>query len=142
MIPVVLAAVAAYFLARDDELATGRAAVEKILRTHRDIPAAMRHPTLGLIDFRWGNARKGFCHIQQRAAARLAKFADGMTPERITYRIPEILLRGKIHNEGPRKVIFTHEGMRVTLAKDYDGKPSAHWVLSAYDLDPKKKGNR
>ena len=143
MIPILILAGGIWYATGDwRRIAAGRTAVGIVLANHSDVLGAMDHPTLGPIDFRWGNAKEGFCHVITRAAGRLARFPEGPTGETILRLVPEVIVKGKWHSEGPRKVVVEHDGIRVTLAKDFHGKPCAHWVLSAYDVDHKKNGNR
>jgi hypothetical protein len=119
----------------------GALAVEAALQTKADVKNAMERPDVGIIDFRWGNDRMGLAHIIKRGDDRAAKFG-GPSGAEVLRKMPEVLAEGKITERGDRIIMIEHGGYRAVLAKQWKGKDTNHWLLSGYDLDEKKKGNR
>lgn len=119
----------------------GALAVEAALQSKADVMNAMERPDVGAIDFRWGNERMGIAHILKRAGDRHAKFG-GPTAVEILRKLPDVIADGKITQRSDRSITIEHEGFRAVLANQWKGKKSNHWLLSGYDLDEKKKGNR
>lgn len=128
--------------AKTASIAAGNAAVEKALSTKADVMDAMEREDVGPIDFRWGNERMGLAHVKARADARNAKFQDGIDGETVLRKLPTVIAEGQITQRGSRTVTIEHEGYRVTLTNQWKNKPSKHWVLSGYDMDPQKKSSR
>lgn len=119
----------------------GALAIEAALQSKADVKNAMERPDVGIIDFRWGNDRMGLAHIIKRGDDRAAKFG-GPSGAEVLRKMPEVLADGKITERGDRIIMIEHEGYRAVLAKQWKGKDTNHWLLSGYDLDKKKKGNR
>lgn len=119
----------------------GALAVEAALQSKADVKNAMERPDVGIIDFRWGNDRMGLAHIIKRGDDRAAKFG-GPSGAEVLRKMPEVLAEGKITQRGDRIIMIEHGGYRAVLAKQWKGKDTNHWLLSGYDLDEKKKGNR
>lgn len=117
----------------------GDAAISQLLETQADVPDAMRREELGWIDFRVGDTREGAVHIQMRAAERLAKFHDGITPEIALRKMPEVIAFGELTASG-RVAVLEHKGWRALLARDLHGKKSNRWLLSGYDISERKAG--
>ncbi len=128
--------------AKTNAIAAGNAAVEKALATKTDVMSAMEREDIGAIDFRWGNERMGLVHIKARGDARAAKFQDGIDGETILRKMPTVIAEGTVTQRGSRSITIEHDGYRVVLANQWKGKPSAHWVLSSYDLSEQKKSSR
>jgi phage-Barnase-EndoU-ColicinE5/D-RelE like nuclease1 len=113
--------------------AQGVAAVEKIIKTKADVMAAMPHPKLGNIDFRYGvpgdsanefKGGHGFAKIVAKHGEDAAR------------KIPTVIARGQL-TAGTTRAVIEHEGQRVVLSNNWHGQPSNHWVLSGYE---KEKG--
>ena len=125
------------------EQARGERSMTHILDSHEDVLNAMEHPDLGDIDFRWGDEQKGIRHIMNRAQQRQARFKDGITAEEILYKIPEVILRGKIRQIGDKSEIryTTAEGEWLAVLGRRNGKkPSQNaWLLTGYDINEAKK---
>lgn len=119
----------------------GALAVEAALQSKADVMNAMSRPETGPIDFRWGNERMGLAHILKRGDDRAAKFG-GPTGAEILRTLPDVIADGTITQRGDRSITIEHNGYRAVLANQWKGKKSNHWLLSGYDLDEKKKGNR
>lgn len=127
------------------EIAIGKAAAELAL-TGTDVPKAMRVEGLGEIDFRWGDDSRGIRHVIERRDAYIkAHPGKGPTGAEVVRRISQALALGDVKETGVgrgRRVEVIHNGVMVVLSPTWEGKAANHWVLSAYDIDPKKAGYR
>lgn len=127
------------------EIEIGKAAADLAL-TGTDVPGAIHVEGLGDIDFRWGDSRRGIRHIVERRDAYLKAYpGEGPTGAEVVKLIPQTLAMGQAEEKGVgrgRRVEVIHNGVMVVLSPTWDGKAANHWVLSAYDIDPKKAGYR
>ena len=105
-----------------------------------DVLNAMEHPTLGSIDFRYGDGKRGIIYLMARRDAQ-QKAMGGESGEQIAMRMPAVIAHGTVRMEG-RDAVIEHEGYRAILTKGFDGKKETNrWLLNGYDLS-EKKGRR
>lgn len=115
----------------DDQIAKGLKHIESLKANQTDIPAAMTHPELGPITFRWGTKKGGFHHI-------FSKHGDD-----IGNGVPEAIVRGDLGE--PYKTVggmdrrdISFGDRRVVLSPDFHGDPD-QWVVTSFKVIDENK---
>ncbi len=120
----------------------GKIAMAQVLADHRDVIGAMERKELGKIDFLWGDEKGGIYHLLLRREAQRARFPGSLTGEGIAAMMPKVIAKGTIVSMETRSIEIEYLGFKAFLAKDFHGKPSNHWLLNGFDMDPIKKGRQ
>ena len=117
------------------------------------IRSAMKHPTLGDIDFRWGHfddktgGGSGTGKIINAMRLKREYYADTRFSPRQIYRVPGIIMHGKPSKQGNRVVLMECEKSECDIVvletTTLDGKPTPHWVFNAFpQIEGKTKSTK
>lgn len=115
---------------------SGRAAIEKVIKNHGKVSAAMHREDIGDIDILWGwagDADKDFKNgygISHIIARREIKNLNG---ELVAKLMPDIIMKGeKISDKNSTRIQFNYNGYTAILSKTWQGKPVNHWLLTGF----------
>ena len=129
-----------------NSLLKGHESIEAALRSKTDVIGAMDDPELGLIDFRWDAHGFGIKHIiERRNAFRDSGHPEAISGEDMVRMLPSVIARGerRIVGKGLRRdVEIDFKGLHVVLTPSLRGKPTNHWVMTGYDINPEAAGYR
>ena len=129
-----------------NSLLKGHESIEAALRSKTDVIGAMDDPELGLIDFRWDAHGFGIKHIiERRNAFRDNGHPEAISGEDMVRMLPSVIARGerRIVGKGLRRdVEIDFKGLHVVLTPSLRGKPTNHWVMTGYDINPEAAGYR
>jgi|GEM_PF-7007895 len=123
-----------------NQIREGIQAMKRVIKTHKDVPAAMSRPDIGPIDFIWGDKDHGIDHIIRRRdeEAKTIPELKGQKGKDVVLRLPLVIARGTIsEQQSGERVLITHQKYGVILSKNYEGRPQ-NWVLTGF-RDYKRK---
>ena len=124
------------------EATAGRAAMRKVLEQGADAPGAMYRKGLGEVDFRFGSSGqvnkagadlKGGSGIDYLVTGRNL---DGENGRAVAMSMPGVLAHGAVgapYQGGAKVNVTLPDGSAAVLRRDFDGKPSNHWVLTGWN---------
>jgi hypothetical protein len=122
------------------QIANGRAAMERVIASQADHLDAMHRPGVGNIDFRWGNSGGGVRHILEKREREGRQHAlAGQTGREIAMKMPEVIANGKLGapyaDRNGRKRSIDHGGYRAVLSLDHGEKGKKQrraWLLTGF----------
>ena len=122
----------------EENIANGKKAIEKVIRTHEDVHSAMHRDDVGDIDFLWGyegDPKKkykngyGVSHIIAR------RNIQGLDGEAIAKLMPEVIARGKKQaGINDSRVEFHYDEYMAVLSKNQmEGVPEGNkWLVTGF----------
>ena len=122
----------------EENIANGKKAIEKVIRTHEDVHSAMHRDDVGDIDFLWGyegDLKKkykngyGVSHIIAR------RNIQGLDGEAIAKLMPEVIARGKKQaGINDSRVEFHYDEYMAVLSKNQmEGVPEGNkWLVTGF----------
>ena len=127
------------------QIQKGTRALLHVLKTKKSAIAAMHRPDIGDIDFHYGKydyddgKGHGLKKVVGSAKQKREFYGDNRTSKKLLLQVPEIIMRGVRSGGKKDRILLTYKHRRVVLDKMFNGKPSAHWIFHAYDIDPAKR---
>lgn len=115
----------------------GQKAIDVSIKYQHDVQHAMYREGIGDIDIYWGKPGnpakdfKGGSGVSHIIAHRSAQGFDGKA---IAREMPRVIMRGRVVNESPYKIVIEADGYRAVLAKNHEGKPSDPWLLTGFNI--------
>jgi hypothetical protein len=119
----------------------GNLAVRQVIATQGDVIDALWREDTGSIDLRWGDDKKGIAHILKRRDEDRQLHGTGFTGMEMVNMLPEIIVHGTAA-ESAGKITVKHDGYTAILARKWDQREVARWVLTAFDPRPGKGRER
>ncbi|MBR1608020.1 MAG: DUF935 family protein [Kiritimatiellae bacterium] len=127
-----------------EQLAKAKAAFEKCIADQADVTDAFSRGDIGSIDLRWGDSKKGICHLKARRDAYAAKHPGEPDGAATLARMPETIIKGTVEEvyskSGHTSIFLVHDGFKAVLTRDREG--GNHWLLSGYKIDEGARGYR
>jgi hypothetical protein len=127
-----------------EQLAKAKTAFEKCIAEQADVTDAFSRGDIGSIDLRWGDSKKGICHLKARRDAYAAKHPGEPDGAATLARMPETIIKGTVEEvyskSGHTSIFLVHDGFKAVLTRDREG--GNHWLLSGYKIDEGARGYR